>query len=104
MCIRDRDRDRFIVVEWADDMDAARLFEARIVVTVNNGKGVLARVAAELAGAEVDILRVDMADEAAMSTTDLCFVISVHDNQQVESALRNLRRVHSVVRASRVIP
>jgi len=28
----------------------------------------------------------------------------VHDNQQVESALRNLRRVHSVVRASRVIP
>jgi GTP pyrophosphokinase len=45
-----------------------------------------------------------MADEAAMSTTDLCFVISVHDNQQVEAALRNLRRVHSVVRASRVIP
>ena len=102
--LQEKDRDRFIVVEWADDMDAARLFEARIVVTVNNGKGVLARVAAELAGAEVDILRVDMADEAAMSTTDLCFVISVHDNQQVESALRNLRRVHSVVRASRVIP
>ncbi len=100
--LQDKDRDRFITVEWADDIDPARMFDGGIVVTVNNGKGVLARVATELSNAEVDILRVEMTDEAAMGTTDLRFVIAVHDSTQLETALRNLRRVHPVVRAARV--
>jgi GTP pyrophosphokinase len=99
--LREKDSDRFITVEWAEDI--TRLFEAGIVVTVQNSKGVLARVAAELANAEADISRVEMADDGAVGTTDLRFVISVHNNQQVETALRNLRRVHSVVRASRIM-
>ena len=100
--LREKDGDRFITVDWADDI--TRLFEAGIIVTVQNGKGVLARVAAELAKAEVDIVRVEMADDGAVDTTDLHFVISVQNNDQVESALRNLRRVHSVLRAWRTMP
>ena len=99
--LREKDADRFITVDWADDV--ARLFEAGIVVTVQNNKGVLARVAAELANAEADIVRVEMTDEVAVGTTDLRFVIAVHNNVQLENALRNLRRLHSVVRASRVM-
>ncbi|RGE44221.1 bifunctional (p)ppGpp synthetase/guanosine-3',5'-bis(diphosphate) 3'-pyrophosphohydrolase [Comamonas testosteroni] len=99
--LREKDADRFISVDWSDDI--TRLFEAGIVVTVQNNKGVLARVAAELANAEADIVRVEMADEVAVGTTDLRFVISVHNNVQLENALRNLRRLHSVVRASRVL-
>ena len=99
--LREKDTDRFISVDWADDV--TRVFEAGIVVTVQNNKGVLARVAAELANAEADIVRVEMTDEVAVGTTDLRFVISVHNNVQLENALRNLRRLHSVVRASRVI-
>ena len=90
-------------MDWADDI--TRLFEAGIVVTVQNVKGVLARVASELAKAEVDIVRVEMADDGgAVGTTDLRFVISVHNSHQVEAALRNLRRVHSVLRAQRIMP
>ena len=99
--LREKDADRFITVDWADDI--TRVFEAGIVVTVQNNKGVLARVAAELANAEADIVRVEMTDEVAVGTTDLRFVISVHNNVQLENALRNLRRLHSVVRAGRVI-
>ncbi|MEX8191606.1 RelA/SpoT family protein [Comamonas guangdongensis] len=99
--LREKDADRFITVDWADDI--TRLFEVGIVVTVHNNKGVLARVAAELTNAEADIVRIDMADEVAVGTTDLRFVISVHNNVQLDNALRNLRRLHSVIRASRLI-
>ena len=88
-------------MDWSDDV--TRLFEAGIVVTVQNNKGVLARVAAELSNAEADIVRVEMTDEAAIGTTDLRFVISVQNSVQLENALRNLRRLHSVIRASRVM-
>ena len=43
----DRDRERFLEVEWADE--PVRTFESAVIVTVTNGKGVLARVAAERA-------------------------------------------------------
>lgn len=99
--LREKDVDRFISVDWAEDI--TRAFEASIVVTVQNNKGVLARVAAELANAEADIVRVEMTDEVAVGTTDLRFVISVQNNVQLENALRNLRRLHSVIRASRII-
>ena len=99
--LREKDVDRFITVDWAEDI--TRAFEAGIVVTVQNNKGVLARVAAELASAEADIVRVEMTDEVAVGTTDLRFVISVQNNVQLENALRNLRRLHSVIRASRII-
>ena len=95
-----KDAERFIAVDWADE--PARLFETGVNVTVNNGKGVLARIASELASSEADIVRVDMDD--AMATTELRFVIAVRDLAHVEAVLRNLRRTSSVLRAWRVLP
>ena len=100
--LQHKDSERFIAVDWADE--PARLFETGIVVTVANGKGVLARIAAELASSEADIVHVDMDDEAAMDTTDLRFVVAVRDQAHMEAALRNLRRTHAVLRAFRVLP
>jgi GTP pyrophosphokinase len=80
------------------------MFETGVVVTVTNGKGVLARVAAELANSEADITHVDMDDEVALDTTDLRFVVAVRDQAHLETALRGLRRTQAVIRASRVIP
>ena len=57
-----KDSERFIAVEWSDE--PVRPFETGIVVTVTNGKGVLARVASALASAEADITHIDMGDEA----------------------------------------
>ncbi|WCM87254.1 RelA/SpoT family protein [Acidovorax sp. NCPPB 3576] len=100
--LQHKDSERFIAVDWADE--PTRMFETGIVVTVANGKGVLARIAAELASSEADIVHVDMDDEAAMDTTDLRFVIAARDQSHVESSLRNLRRTPAVLRAFRVLP
>ena len=94
-----KDSERFIGVEWSDE--PTRAFETEVVVTVTNGKGVLARVAAALATAEADIIHIDMEDEVAQEATDLRFVIAVRDLTQLETALRNLRRTPSVLKAQR---
>ncbi|WP_353235074.1 bifunctional (p)ppGpp synthetase/guanosine-3',5'-bis(diphosphate) 3'-pyrophosphohydrolase [Diaphorobacter ruginosibacter] len=97
-----KDSERFIAVDWAEE--PARAFETGIVVTVTNGKGVLARVAAELANSEADIARVDMDGDAMEETIDLRFLILVRDAAHLEAILRNLRRTHSVLRVLREIP
>jgi GTP diphosphokinase / guanosine-3',5'-bis(diphosphate) 3'-diphosphatase len=94
-----KDSERFIGVDWADE--PVRAFETSLVVTVNNGKGVLAKVAAALATAEVDITHIDMGQEAAQEATDLRFLIALRDTAHLEIALRNLRRTPSVLRANR---
>lgn len=95
-----KDSDRFMAVEWADE--PVRAFETGIVVTVNNGKGVLAKVAAALAAAEADIIQLSMADESPHGAVDLKFVIAVRDTQQLEGALRNLRHIQVVLKAQRM--
>ena len=94
-----KDNERFIGVEWSDE--PVRTFETNITITVTNGKGVLARVAAALAAAETDITYIDMDDESAQDATELRFAISVCDLNQLEIALRNLRRTPSVLKAQR---
>ena len=96
-----KDPERFITVAWADE--PVRLFDVGIVVTVTNGKGVLARVAAALAQAEADIVHLGMTDEVAPETLDLRFVISVRDRLQLDHVLRTLQRTPSVLRASRTM-
>ncbi len=97
-----KDSERFIGVEWSDE--PVRPFETSIVVTANNGKGVLAKVAAALTAAEVDIMHIDMGQEAAQGATDLRFLVGVRDAAHLEIALRNLRRTASVLRADRNTP
>jgi GTP pyrophosphokinase len=42
-----------------------------------------------------------MGNEAAQDATDLRFVIAVHDKTHLETALRNLRKTASVLKAER---
>ena len=97
-----RDRERFLEVEWAEEL--TRPFESTVIVTVSNGKGVLARVAAAIATAEADITHIHMGDEAAQSTTELRFTIAVRDRVHLAQVLRQLRRTPSVLRAQRQRP
>ena len=97
-----RDSERFLPVEWAEE--PVRLFESALLVTVSNGKGVLARVASAIAQAEADITHVDMGDEPAQSTTDIRFTLAVRDRQHLADVLRNLRRTPSVIKAQRHKP
>ncbi|MGQ9724457.1 MAG: RelA/SpoT family protein [Tepidimonas sp.] len=97
-----RDHERFLEVEWADE--PTRPFESAVTVTVSNGKGVLARVAAAIAAAEADITHIHMGDEAAQATTELRFTVAVRDRNHLAQVLRQLRRTPSVVRAQRLRP
>ena len=97
--LQNKDSERFIGVEWADE--PVRPFETEIVVTVTNGKGVLARVAASLATAEADIVHIDMGEEGAQEVTDLRFLIAVRDLTHLATALRNLKRTPSVLSVRR---
>ena len=97
--LQNKDAERFITVAWADE--PVRAFEVGIVVTVVNGKGVLARVAAAIAAAEADIVHMGMAEETAQDALDLRFVIGVRDREHLDAVLRSLRRTQSVLRASR---
>ena len=95
-----KDSERFFAVDWADE--PTRPFEAGVVVTVANAKGVLARIAAALAREEADITHVDMGDKGLQDATDLRFVVAVRDRSHLEAVLRNLRRTPSVLRAERI--
>lgn len=97
-----KDSERFITVEWSDE--PTRSFETGIVVTVANGKGVLARVAAALAAAEADITHVDMGDELSQEATDMRFVVAVRDVAHLDAVLRQLKRTGSILRAVRAQP
>lgn len=94
-----KDSERFMDVDWSDE--PVRQFETGIVVTVQNGKGVLAKIANALATAEADITQIDMADASPQGVMDLRFVISVRDAHQLETVFKNLRRTASVLRVQR---
>jgi GTP diphosphokinase / guanosine-3',5'-bis(diphosphate) 3'-diphosphatase len=97
-----RDAERFLEVEWADE--TVRPFESLVVITVSNGKGVLARVASAIAAAEADITHVDMGDEPAQTATDIRFTIAVRDRVHLADVLRTLKRTPSVIKAQRYKP
>ncbi|HRW73908.1 bifunctional (p)ppGpp synthetase/guanosine-3',5'-bis(diphosphate) 3'-pyrophosphohydrolase [Ottowia sp.] len=97
--LQQKDAERFITVEWADE--PVRTFPVAIAVTVVNGKGVLARVASSLAAAEADIVHMGMAEESAQDATELRFVITVRDRTHLDNVLRHVRRTPSVLRVAR---
>lgn len=100
--LQNKDSERFISVEWAEE--AVRPFETSLLVSVANGKGMLARVAAALAGAEADITHVDMGDERPPDAMDLRFVIAVRDRAHLDAVTRALKRTASVLRVERLRP
>ncbi len=100
--LKHKDNERFISVEWADEI--LRAFESEVIVTVQNGKGVLARVATAISGAEADITNITMSEEyKAQATIDLKFTIAIRDTLHLESVLKNLRRIPIVSQAKRVL-
>ena len=100
--LQHRDSERFIAVDWSDE--PVRVFETSLLVTVSNGKGVLARVAAALASAEADITHVNMGQERAQDATDLRFGVAVRDRAHLASVLRTVKRISSVLRVQRAKP
>ncbi|HOM12877.1 MAG TPA: bifunctional (p)ppGpp synthetase/guanosine-3',5'-bis(diphosphate) 3'-pyrophosphohydrolase [Rubrivivax sp.] len=98
----ERDRERWMRVEWADEL--ARPFETAVHVLVRNGKGVLAQVATAISAAEADITHIAMDQEPASENVELRVLVSVRDRVHLADVLRALRRVPVVQRVWRHRP
>jgi GTP diphosphokinase / guanosine-3',5'-bis(diphosphate) 3'-diphosphatase len=95
----ERDSERWMQVEWADDL--TRSFETSVFVLVKDGKGVLAQVASSISAAEADITHLDMDAAPAEQTIELRLLVSVRDRLHLADVLRTLRRAPVVLRVSR---
>ena len=95
----ERDSERWMHVEWAEDL--SRAFDTRLYVQVNNGKGVLAQVASSISSAEADIVHLDMDPEPVDDTIELRLQISVRDRVHLADVLRTVRRSPVVMKVSR---
>ena len=98
----ERDRERWMQVEWADEL--TRPFDTGLQVLVKNGKGVLAQVAAAVSSAEADIVHLDMDPEPGESSIELRLLVSVRDRVHLAEVIRTLRRSPVVHRVSRQRP
>jgi GTP pyrophosphokinase len=96
---RRNEPDQWIDVEW--DTRTSRLFQAAINVTVENQRGVLARVASAIAEAASNIDSIAMAEDRAVFTT-MHFVLEVANRQHLARVMRALRRLPDVKKLSRV--
>ncbi|MFO1297489.1 MAG: TGS domain-containing protein [Rubrivivax sp.] len=92
----ERDSERWIHVEWADEL--TRLFETTVHVLVRNGKGVLAQVAAAISGAEADITHLDMDSGRGTDMVELRLLVSVRDRVHLADVLRASAHGHRAAR------
>ena len=91
--------EQWIDVEW--DRKTNRLFHAAVRVTVTNQRGVLAKVASEVADAGSNIDSISMEEDRAVFTTML-FVLEVGNRLHLARVMRALRRLPEVEKLARV--
>jgi RelA/SpoT family (p)ppGpp synthetase len=96
---RKKEPEQWIDVEW--DSRTSRLFQAAINVTVENQRGVLAKVASEIAAAGSNIDAISMDEDRALFTT-MHLVLEVANRQHLARVLRALRRLPDVKKISRM--
>ena len=96
---RKNEPDQWIDVDW--DPRTSRLFQAAINVTVENQRGMLARVASQIAEAGSNIDSITMEEDRAVFTT-MHFVLEVANRQHLARVMRALRRVPDVKKLARV--
>src|SRR6476659_7915703 len=95
---RKKEPEQWIDVEW--DPRTSRLFQAAINVTVENQRGVLAKVASEIADAGSNIDAISMEEDRAVFTPML-FILEGANRQHLARVMRALRRVPEVERLAR---
>ncbi len=97
--LRMKEPDRWIAVQWGAELN--RRFDCRIRLLINNEKGILARVAAEIGESDANISYVGMDEDEEHVMTQLRFTIQVKDRVHLAHLIRNLRQVAGVNRVER---
>jgi GTP pyrophosphokinase len=94
------DPEKWLDVEWAPD--TKKLFAVSIKLVVANQRGVLAKVAAEIAETDsnIDNVSLEPGDSAAYSLID--FTLQVSNRLHLAQIMRSLRRIPEVIRITRL--
>jgi GTP pyrophosphokinase/guanosine-3',5'-bis(diphosphate) 3'-pyrophosphohydrolase len=96
---RKNEPEQWLDVEW--DPAGNRLYQAAIKVMVENRRGVLAKVASEIAEAGANIDSISMEEDRAVFT-NMQFVLEVSNRGHLARVMRALRRLPDVKKLSRV--
>ncbi|NDE02694.1 MAG: ACT domain-containing protein, partial [Gammaproteobacteria bacterium] len=92
--------EKWLSVVWAEGTE--RLFNSEIRIEVANRMGVLAAVAAAIAGTETNIDHVEL-EERDAQTSALVFEVKVRDRKHLAKVLRVIRRMPDVLKLSRTL-
>ncbi len=95
-----RDPERALDVQW--DSSPKKLFDVGIRLVVANQRGVLAKVAAEIAAAESNIQNVAVDPEDGGTYTGMRFTVQVMNRMHLARIVRELRKIPEVVRINRI--
>jgi len=96
---RSRDAERWIDVEWADEVRGQH--RTIIEVQVRDERGALGRIAAEIAASEANIVSVSMDDEPG-PVASIRFTLQVRDRFHLAQIFRRLRKQGDVLRMTRL--
>jgi RelA/SpoT family (p)ppGpp synthetase len=91
--------DKWIPVEWEDELD--RTFLVGIRAEVHNRLGVLAAVAANISATETNIEHVSVTERDG-DTSSLTFQLQVKDTTHLERVMRSIDAMPDVLRVSRM--
>ncbi|MBL8524965.1 MAG: bifunctional (p)ppGpp synthetase/guanosine-3',5'-bis(diphosphate) 3'-pyrophosphohydrolase [Betaproteobacteria bacterium] len=97
------DPEKWVDVQWDPGID--RFFNVDIRITVSDRRGVLAKLAAEIAAADSNIAHVHMGDPnstADQKYATLQFTLEVKHRMHLAQVMRQLRHMQEVVRITRV--
>ncbi len=94
------DPERVLDVAW--DPETRKPFVVSIKLVVANQRGVLAKVAAEIAEAGSNIQNVAVDPEDGSEYTNMLFTLQVYNRLHLAQIVRSLRRIPEVVRITRV--
>ena len=96
---RRNEPEQWLDVEW--DPSSTRMYQAAIKVMVQNQRGVLAKVASEIAEAGSNIDSISMEEDRAYYT-NMLFVLEVSNRAHLARVMRALRRLPDVKKLTRV--
>ena len=96
---RQRDAERWIDVEWADDVRGE--YRTMVEVQIRDDRGALGRVAAEIAASEANIVNVTM-DEEPDRVATIRFTLQVRSRQHLAQVFRQVRKQADVTKVTRL--
>ena len=85
------DPEKWMDVEWAPD--SKRMFAVNIKLLTSNERGVLAKIAAEIAQTESNIESISLEPGESSAYSEINFTLQVTDRVHLARVMRSLRRI-----------